>query len=83
MSSTVKTVDAVVVNTSNGDWQGVYLNGALIDQGHYNHADDLLRYLCKERILITSVQTNTVPSVWLNKTGWLPQLLEYCVFYEG
>ena len=76
----VNTADVVLVNSSNGDWQGVYLNGRLIDQGHYNHADELLQYLCKERILVTSVQTNTVPSAWLNKTGWLPQLLENCVF---
>lgn len=80
MSNTVKTADVVVVNSSDGDWQGVYLNGKLIDQGHYNHADELLSYLCKEHILITSVETNTVPSERLNKTGWLPQLLENCVF---
>ena len=80
MDDSVNTADVVIVNSSDGDWQGVYINGALIDQGHYKHADELLQCLCKERILVTSVQTNTVPSSWLNKTGWLPQLLEDCVF---
>ena len=80
MDDSVNIADVVVVNSSNGDWQGVYINGEIIDQGHYNHTDELLQYLCKERILVTSVQTNTVPSSWLNKTGWLPQLLEDCVF---
>ena len=80
MSSTVKTADVVVVNTSDGDWRGIYINGKLIDQGCYSLIDELLPYLCKERILVTSVQTKNVPSAWLNKTGWLPQLLENCVF---
>ena len=80
MGDSVNTADVVVVNSSNGDWQGVYLNGKLIDQDHCIYTDALLQYICKEHILVTSVQTNTVPSLWLNKTGWLPQLLENCVF---
>jgi pSer/pThr/pTyr-binding forkhead associated (FHA) protein len=80
MDDSVNTADVVVVNSSNGDWQGVYLNGELIDQDHRIYTDELLQYLCKEHILVISVQTSTVPSSWLNKTGWLPQLLENCVF---
>ena len=80
MGDSVNTADVVIVNSSDGDWQGVYINGALIDQCHYNPTDELLQHLCKERILVTSVQTKNVHSSWLNKTGWLPQLLENCVF---
>jgi len=80
MDDSVNTADVVVVNSSNGDWQGVYINGEIIDQGRCIYADELLQYICKEHILVTSVQTNTVPSAWLNETGWLPQLLENCVF---
>ena len=75
MGDSVNTADAVVVNSSNGDWQGVYLNGKLIDQDHCVYADALLQYIYKEHILVTSVKTNAVPSAWLNNAGWLPQLL--------
>lgn len=81
MDNTVKTADVVVVNSAApACWRGIYINGKLIDQGYYSLIDELLQHLCKERILVTSVQTKNVPSSWLNKTGWLPQLLENCVF---
>ena len=80
MSNTVKTVDVVLVKSSDGDWQGIYVNNLLFIQGHFNHADMLLAHLCEEQMLISSLKEKTVLSEWLNKTGWLPQLLEGCVF---
>ena len=74
------TVDIVLVKSSVGDWEGIYVNNKLFIQGHSSHADMLLAHLCEEQMLISSFKENTVPSSWLNKTGWLPQLLEDCVF---
>ena len=74
------TVDIVLVKSSVGDWEGIYVNNKLFIQGHSSHADMLLAHLCEEQMLISSFKENTVPSSWLNKTGWLPQLLENCVF---
>ena len=50
MDDSVNTADVVVVNSSNGDWQGVYLNGKLIDHDHCIYTDELLQYICKEHI---------------------------------
>lgn len=80
MDNAVKTADVVVVNSSNGDWQGIYVNNLLFIQGHSSHADMLLAHLCEEQMLISSLKEKTVLSEWLNKTGWLPQLLEDCMF---
>ena len=80
MIDTVKTADIVVVNSSNRDWRGIYVNGELFVQGQFSHADMLLVHLYKEQLLISSFKEKTVNSEWLNKTDWLPQLLENCVF---
>ena len=76
----INTVDIVLVKSSDGDWQGIYVNNELFVQGQFSHADMLLVHLYKEQLLISSLKEKTVLSEWLNKTGWLPQLLEDCMF---
>jgi hypothetical protein len=73
------TVDNVLVKSSGGDWEGIYVNKKLFIQGHSSHADMLLAHLCEKQMLISSFKERTVLSEWLNKTGWLPQLLEDCM----
>ena len=50
MDDSVNTADVVVVNSSNGDRQGVYLNGKLIDHDHCIYTDTSIQYICKEHI---------------------------------
>ena len=80
MSNTVKTVDIVLVKSSDSDWEGIYVNNKLFIQGHSSRADMLLAHLCEEQMLISSFKEKTVLSEWLNNAGWLPQLLEDCMF---
>lgn len=73
------TVDIVLVKSSDGDWEGIYVNNELFVQGQFSHADMLLAHLYKEQLLISSFKEKTVNSEWVNDGG-LTTLLEDCVF---
>lgn len=64
----------IVFVTNEDDWEGVYVNSVLLDQGHR---------ICKEFMIgelvgsvVKSVKTQLVDNEWLeNEGGWLPDNL--------
>lgn len=60
----------IVFVTSEDDWQGVYVDGWLKDQGHNVSWLFVLETLIGEEI--ECVSSLTVDSDWLNEVGTLP-----------
>lgn len=55
-----------VVFVDGDDWQGLYINGRLIEEGHHIHLDDLLKHLGIDGEVICP------DDAWLTERGGLP-----------
>lgn len=63
----------VIVNSSSGDWQGLYLDDVIAVQGHSIRQQDLVRYL---KDGYESVEYYETQGFWLEEEGSLPDLLD-------
>jgi len=55
---------------SNYDWQGLYINGVLVDEGHSLNVPDVLRHL--ERRHAINLKTLEADEDWLQECGSFP-----------
>lgn len=59
----------ITIVTSN-DWQGLYADGKLLDEGHYVRLDDALRLLGHD------VEGYEIDNEWMENEGGLPNDLK-------
>lgn len=69
-----KQVSLTVVNSNEGDWCGLYVDGRLIHQGHDFPIRQLIGHLKDNQVLIGRVEEWEAGD-WLQDVGQLPDLL--------
>lgn len=62
------------------DWQGLYLNGNLVDEGHRLQLEEVCGYMVVDNP--TSFEKRNVNLGWLNEVGLLPPNIDDVVFEE-
>jgi hypothetical protein len=60
--------------TNYDDWEGLYLDGEMIEQGHKINWEDVLSYLN------FNLETKEADYDWLADEGALPEKIEDCKF---
>lgn len=66
----------IVTATNDDDWEGVYVDGKLVAQGHRISARDMAGIIVENQ----PVESNTVRRVdddWLYRAGQLPDLMAH------
>jgi hypothetical protein len=67
---TIQTDKPRVILVCGDDWQGLYINGKLVEEGHNIPLDEIFKYLGIEGRSIT------VNDEWLQEQGRLPENLD-------
>lgn len=65
-----------------GDWEGLYIDGTCVTQGHSVSADEVLRILKDREVTIRSYYSKEVNSAWIITLGDLPDELEDVVWAD-
>jgi hypothetical protein len=72
-------MEVVFVSSPDGDWEGLYIDGKLVDQGH-----SLNPHSVAEKILLripgNVVDTKEAAQDWLETEGYLPENLSEVVY---
>ena len=61
----------IVVNSSHGDWSGIYLDNELWTEHHFLHTQDWAELINNHHL--ESVDVKEVDGEWLEECGNLPQ----------
>lgn len=68
-------MDIVFVSSTDGDWEGLYINGKLKDQGHTLDAKAVAEKIMHAVHLSHSIKSGETDSTKLNLFGFLPDNL--------
>ena len=66
----MKKQKMVIVRSSSGDWEGLYINGKLKFEGHEIRREDLLE------VLDIDIEERDAEENWLENRGNLPEYLK-------
>lgn len=65
-----------------GDWEGLYIDGTCVTQGHSVSADEVLCILKDREVTIRSYYSKEVNSAWIIERGDLPDELEDVIWSD-
>lgn len=65
-----------------GDWEGLYIDGTCVTQGHSVSADEVLCILKDREVTIRSYYSKEVNSSWIITRGDLPDELEDVIWAD-
>jgi hypothetical protein len=71
------------VLASGDDWEGLYLNGVVIQQGHEVTVSDFADTILANGGYVATFTRASVDLDWLSNEGWLPTSLGDVKFEDG
>lgn len=67
----------VIVFSEAGDWEGLYINGELVEEGHsLNWRRVISKHFLRDSFYIEGMEDIEVKGEWLSEEGSFPILLE-------
>lgn len=67
----------IIASSEDGDWEGLYINGELVEEGHsLNWRRVISKHFLGDSFYIESMEDIEVKGKWLSEEGSFPILLE-------